>query len=67
MWLLAGARTPPPAHPSSGRSSLNNNEEMGGKALVVGIHLAKSLSIVEKKMCLMIHEAAPITITRTFS
>lgn len=37
-----------PAHPSPDWSSLNNNGGMG-KALVAGIHLAKSLSIVEKK------------------
>lgn len=50
-----------PAHPSPDWSSLNNNGGMG-KALVAGIHLAKSLSILEKKMCLIIDEAAPITI-----
>lgn len=37
-----------PAHPSLDWSSLNNNGGMG-KALVAGIHFAKSLSIVEKK------------------
>lgn len=37
-----------PAHSLSDWSLLNNDGGMG-KALVAGIHLAKSLSIVEKK------------------